>query len=536
MKNYGLSKFGKFFHWLAMFFISIIAWMSCTNMENPGKGESAIDKNKYNLVIIKMDELRYDQLGYMDHPVIKTPNIDKFANEGNIFLNNYAVSPLCTPSRASFFTGKYTMQHGCKFVDMPNHMTPNQWSYINTLRDSGYVIGLAGKNHCFNDEYMEQFFDYREEYTHFGKIHGEMIRKDKEVYEYRHTEKRPDFQPSAPDHEGTILSEGLIEGPMPFEEEETMTYRIAEDGIRFLEKYKDSTFMLFYSFPDPHWPNVVPEPYYSMYNPDNLNLEGINIDWSTHPFAHYVQSVSQGYDKYTMAERKRILATMYGQITFCDKAIGMLLDKLKKLNLHKKTIVVFTADHGNFGGRYGLIGKTKAFYDVLVRVPLIVQFPGIEGGNEYKGQLENIDVMPTIMDYLGFQSTHGVKGKSFMSLLKGEAPDKHRDVVFSEVGLPQRPPDPMDFNAFKTYQKKRIEEDGTTWFLDYTVNGRSAMVKTNEWKYCCYTNDMEELYNCNEDPLELNNLALDPDYKEKLKEMRAVWKEQLLLKSISESR
>ncbi|MFW5872624.1 MAG: sulfatase-like hydrolase/transferase [bacterium] len=121
-------------------------------------------------------------------------------------MNEYTVFPLCTPSRASFFTGKYTMQHGCKFVDMPNHMKPDQWSYIKTLKDSGYVIGLAGKNHCFNEEYMDKYFDFREEYSHFGKTHGTFAKKDKEIYKYRHTEKRPGFKPSAPDHEGAILT------------------------------------------------------------------------------------------------------------------------------------------------------------------------------------------------------------------------------------------------------------------------------------------------------------------------------------------
>lgn len=225
----------------------------------------------------------------------------------------------------------------------------------------------------------------------------------------------------------------------------------------------------------------------------------------------------------------------FGQITFCDKAIGMLIDKLKDLGLYEKTIIVFTADHGNFGGRYGLIGKTKAFYDALVKVPLIIHFPGIEGGNTYQAQLENIDVMPTIMEYLGFENPKEVKGKSFLPILRNEVPDLHRKVVFSEVGLPESPPDPMDFDAFKSYQQKRIEEDGTTWFLDYTVNGRAAMVKTEGWKYCFYTNDMEELYNCNADPLELNNLANNPSYKEKLQEMRELFKEQVLLKSMSEN-
>ena len=272
-----------------------------------------------------------------------------------------------------------------------------------------------------------------------------------------------------------------------------------------------------------------------MYNPDSLELEGLDIDWTTHPFAHYVQSVSQGYDKYTVEERKRILATMYGQVTFCDKAIGMLLDKMEELDLLENTVVVFTVDHGNFGGQFGLIGKTKAFYDALVRIPLAIHFPGIEGGNTFKAQLENIDVMPTVMEYLGFENQKGIKGESFLPVITGEKNDHHREVIFSEVGLPDYPPDPMSFEEFEPYRQKRIAEDGTSWFLDYTVNGRSAMVKKDGWKYCFYTNDMEELYNCKADPLELNNLAIDARYSKKLEEMKELWKEQVLLKSMSET-
>jgi arylsulfatase A-like enzyme len=497
-----------------------------TNIEND---------NPKNLIVIKMDEARWDQLGYMGHPVVKTPNIDKLAEKSHVFVNNYTVSPLCTPSRASFFTGKYTMQHGCKFVDMPNHMKPDQWSYIKTLDDAGYVIGLAGKNHCFNDEYMEKYFDFREEYSHFGKLHGTFKKKDQEIYDYRHDEKRPDFQPSVPDHEGVILSEGLIEGPMPFEEEEAMTYRIAEDGINFLETYKDDKFFLHYSFPDPHWPNVVPEPYYSMYNPDSLELEAMDVNWSEHPFAHYVQSQSQGYDDYTEWERKRILATMYGQITFIDKSIGMLMDKLEELDLMDKTVIVFTVDHGNFGGRFGLIGKTKAFYDALVRVPLTIYIPEIEGnGKRYQAQLENIDVMPTMMEYLGFEKQVGIKGVSFLPIMKGESPDKHRDVIYSEVGLLDRPPGIMSVDEFKAFQKKRIEESGTTWFLDYTVNGRASMIKKDNWKYCFYVNDREELYNLEEDPMEIHNLAYNEEYASKKEEMKNLWMEQVMIKSMTE--
>lgn len=507
----------------------VFLFSSC---KTANSADTEMNNKKKNLIIIKADELKYDLLGYMDHPVIKTPNIDKLAEKGNVFVNDYTVSPLCTPSRASFFTGKYTMEHGCKFVDMDNHMKPDQWSFVHTLKNAGYIIGLAGKNHVFNDEFADKYFDYWEEYTHFGKRRGTITEKDKEIWDYRHTDPRKNFDGATPDQGKGILGEGLIEGPMPFKVEETMTYRIAEDGITFLEKYKDETFMLHYSFPDPHWPNVVPDPYYSMYNPDDMVVEGMDINWDEHPFVKYVQSISQGYDKYTVAERQRILATMFGQITFIDKAVGMLMDKLEEMGLMDNTAIVFTSDHGNFAGLYGLIGKTKSYSDALIRVPLIIDLPGIEGGNTFNAQIENIDVMPTIMEYLGVNYTEPVSGKSFLSVIKKEKEDSHRNVIFSERGLPGMPPPIMEHDDFMAYRQKRIEESGTSWFLEYTSYGRSAMVKKDNWKYCYYTGDREELYNCAEDPKEFYNLASDPTYKSKLEEMRKLWKDQLLEKAM----
>lgn len=481
-----------------------------------------------NIVVIMVDEWRYDQFGYRGPNRVNTPNVDKLAEEGNVFDNEYTVSPLCTPSRGSFWTGQYTMKHKCDFVTMDKHMPPDQWSYIDTLKKNGYVIGLAGKNHIFNDEFMDKYFDFREEYTHFGKIHGMMIKSDQAVYDYRHDEKRPGFQGKTPD-QGSVLMEGLIEGPLPFGEKECMTHRIAEDGIRFLHTYAkgDRPFFLHYSFPDPHWPNVVPEPYYSMYDPEKIELDGLDMDWSTHPVAHYVQSISNGYGGYTLAERKRIVATMYGQMSYIDESVGMFMDEFKRLGLDKNTIVIFTADHGNFGGRYGLVGKTKAFYDALIRIPLIVQFPGIENGREFSAKIENVDVMPTVMDYLGLPAAEGIHGRSFLDLLK-RGSGEHREVIFSELGLNISPPPVMPLVELDAYAKMRKAKDGASWFLDYTCNGRSAMLLKGDWKYCHYVGDREELYNLKEDPLELTNLAAVSGHEAKLAELQDALLDKML--------
>ena len=468
-----------------------------------------------NIIVIKTDEQRFDTLGCMGNPFIRTPNIDRLATQGAVCDNAFCVSPLCVPSRVSFFTGQYVHRTGCTSNAHAKHIGIDQWSFIETLKDNGYAIGLAGKNHAFKDAYFDRFFDYREEYGHWGKTHGEIRDTDREVRDYRHDEKRPGYNTKS-----GMLMEGLIEGPEPFPEEQCMNWRIAEDSARFVEQHQNRPFFLHMSFPDPHWPNLACEPYHSMYDPMQMPLDGLEIDWDSHPFAHYVQSQSSGFDAYNYTERAKILAIYYGQITAIDRAVGMLLDKLEELQLTDETIVVFTSDHGDLAGRFALISKTKAFYEPLIRIPLILRIPErAQQGQRIAAQISNIDVMPTIMDALGVCGTDAVQGRSFLPVLDGHT-DTHRTEIFAEVGSPNPPPPPVPKADYPAYNRKRCEKDGVFWFTDYTTNGRTAMVRRNNWKYCYYTGDTEELYDLGTDPIELHNLAGRPEHAGKQAELK----------------
>ncbi len=454
----------------------------------PGQNLSTKPDIPLNIIIIKSDQHRWDLLGCMGHPVIKTPNIDKLASGSFILENEFTVSTLCVPSRTSFFTGKYVHRTANTSNAPDEHIKPGEWCFIEPLEQMGYVIGLAGKNHTFHDEYFDRYFDYREETSHFGKKAGTLTESDKKMVEYLGKDPRPGFE------ESDRILEGLVPGPVPFPEEQCPTYRIAEDGIRFLEENRDKPFLLYYSFGDPHWPTVVPEPYYSMYDPAEVMMEAGDFDWEGHPFKHYVQSQACGYDSYTEAQKRRIIATYYGQISFVDKAVGMLLDKLTELGLKNNTIVLFTSDHGDWGGNYGLIAKTGGFQESLVRIPGILWIPGLEGnGIRIKAQISNIDVMPTIYSYMDMPYPGDVQGLPFLDVLNGKK-EVHRDVIYSEVGQPNLPPPPVSRDEYDAYRKKREKEHGMFWFIEYTVRGRMAMIRKDNWKFCYYTGDMNELY------------------------------------------
>ncbi len=470
-----------------------------------------------NVIVIMTDEQTRNLLGCYGNRIIQTPNIDRLAAEGSIFEETFCCSPLCVPSRIGFFTGQYPMDVDVFGNSRDNYIQPGQRSFIQDIKDQGYSVGLAGKNHAFSKEYADKYFDYWEEYGHWGKCAGTINSEDQMVSEFRYSEKRPGFIT-----QNGMLLEGLFTEPEPFPENNCPTMRIAQDAERFLDSCRDNPFFLYYSFPDPHWPNTVCEPYFSMYDDADLQFPGFHeIDWSSKPFAHFVQSQAVGFDKYPERERKKILANIYGQITFIDKAVGVLVDKLKQIGEYDNTVIVFTSDHGNFNGQFGLTGKTKGFYEPLIRIPLILKTPGTQKRERYNVQISNIDIMPTILDICGINyDKRNIQGKSFIEVLEKKT-TTHRDFIFSEVGELTPPPRPIPINDYPEYRRLRERRDGSFWFIEYTTRGRSAMIRKDGWKYCYYAGDKDELYNYGNDPYELHNLSNCQEYqtrKGKLKE------------------
>lgn len=480
-----------------------------------------------NVLLILVDEWRHDTLSVAGHPVVRTPAIDALAARGTRFTEAYCASPLCVPSRVSMFTGQYVNRHGGCGNGHADHIRPEQDTLIHHLHAAGYRCGQAGKNHTFQDGVFERYFCSRDEYMHWGKTHGEIRDSDRAVRAFREHDTR-DYFSKLSFSSNALMGEGLIPTPEPFPAAQCPTARIAEDGIRFLEQHQDGPFCLHLSFPDPHWPNLLCEPWFSQYDPMTLPpLEAWPMDWDGHPFKHFVQSRACEYDRYSEAERRRILATYYGQCSYIDDAVGQVLIRLHQLGLDQNTLIVFAADHGNFAGRYGLIGKTGGFYDALVRIPCIIAGPGLPAGRVASGAISNIDLAPTLLDLLQLPALPAAQGRSFLPLLRGET-ESHRDAIFAEVGAPKYPPPPLDRATYDAYNRARCARDGWFWFVEYASHGRAAMIRTEGWKYAFNTNDLDELYHVAEDPLELHNRASDPTCTARRQQLRDRLMEWLL--------
>ncbi|MEL7240080.1 MAG: sulfatase-like hydrolase/transferase, partial [Planctomycetota bacterium] len=260
-------------------------------------------------------------------------------------------------------------------------------------------------------------------------------------------------------------------------------------------------------FGDPHWPTVVPEPYYNMYDPADVNLEAADHDFVGQPYKLFVQSRAYDWHRYSDDEKRRILATYYGQVSFVDAQVGRLLNSLDERGLADDTVVCFTSDHGSFAGRFGLVGKTCGFNDTLVRIPLLLRVPGVAAGTR-SAMVSNTDVLPTLMELIGQKLPRGLQGRSLVPMLRDETVPG-RDAVFAEVNEPVQPPTPVDRNAYDAYAEDRRSADGMFWFGDIMRRGRAAMVRTDRWKFIHYTGDVCELYDLHADPLETANLAAD---------------------------
>lgn len=468
-----------------------------------------------NIVVIMTDDQRWDSLGCYGHKVVKTPHIDALAREGTLFNNAFTAAVLCGPSRTSFYTGRYATRNQSWDNGPASLIGIGRFSFFEPLKQAGYRLGLAGKNHLLQKEYAEEWLDFFEEYDAHGKESGRLTEADKALARWRKT--------SGPRSSmGNYLLEGLIDRPEPFPEEQCMEARIADDAIDFIRQSAGGPFFLHMAFPMPHWPNVVCEPYFSMYRDqlDRIELPGMGrIDWDTHPFAHYVQSQCAGFDTMSAEDRRKILAVMYGQITFVDKSVGRLVAALREAGVYDNTLIVFTSDQGSLGGQFGLPCKTKGFYEALIRIPLVVKMPGDkERARTADAQVSNIDIMPTLLERAGVRFSGTIDGRPFLHVLTGGR-DSHRGVIYSEVGQPRLPPAPIPKADYPAYNRRRSAEN-MFWFIEYTTRGRAAMIREDGWKYCFYNGDMDELYHYEEDPLELVNLADAPEHRARLESMR----------------
>lgn len=452
-----------------------------------------------NIVVITLEHTSFRSLGCYGNEDVRTPSIDSFARESLVFETCVVPCPLCVPSRAAFFSGRYpsvttSRQNGVL-------LNPAELNLPTLLAEDGYRCGLFGKNHCFVDSKKTGFIEDRPEQPlrrAIARGHGGPFAKPPKPID-------PDLIAA---RQSTFTWSEYPRpiwgcGPYPAEPEEAATWGNVEGAIEFLAQAGGQPSFVWLSFQDPHPPYRCPSPYDQMYDPASLQLPPLPQD-GTASFSEVLQFFYREgcFELFDEEQRRQTMAYFYGSLSYVDWCVGQFVQELDRLGLSENTGIVLTGDHGDFMGERGLVRKCAAFYDCLVRVPLIVRgLPGIRAGRS-ELLASSIDVMPTLLEVAGIAKPDGVQGRSLLSTLEGRLPQ--REALYGELG------------GFVTSPPERGEGlEKFTFGL-----GQSRMLRTNRYKYVYHASDSDELYDLENDPWELVNIAAEPGNAELLADLR----------------
>ncbi|GBC97887.1 Arylsulfatase [bacterium HR17] len=410
-----------------------------------------------NLLFIFADQMRGMDMGCVGNKDVITPNLDRLAEEGTLFIRAYANVPVCTPSRAMLLTGKYPFKTRVVANDLP--LPENERTIGEILRDAGYRTGYIGKWHLDGVP--------RDRFTPPGpRRHGfEFWAAWNCAHDY---------------FNGRIYRDTPEPISLPGYEPVAQT----DIALEFLSQQDERPFALFLSFGPPHDPYwQVPENYQRLYDPERLTLrpnvkEPISPRVPLHP-----------KDR----EMRRAIANYYAHITALDEQVGRLLralDEIKSLNetkLSENTIVVFTSDHGDMLWSQGMLKKQQP-YEESINIPLIVRWPGrIPKGRVSEQLVGIVDLAPTLLALMGLLVPEDMDGTDLSAHFLGERASENASVFLMDL-----------VTADEAFVQGLREWRG---------------IRTARYTYARFV-DGEEwlLYDNLNDPYQLRNLVHDPSF------------------------
>lgn len=410
-----------------------------------------------NLLFLMSDQHRWDFLGCMGHPLARTPVLDRFAAQGTLFDTAYCSYPVCVPSRMSLITGRYTHSHGA--LSNSYALPQDQRTIGDYFKSLGYQTGAVGKMH-FVDEDQHHGFDYRVEKVDYGT-------ELDEVYQNRDIKSR----------------DGKEWGVSAQTEEETYEHYLADKTIAWLEKNGSKPFCLWVSLIAPHPPYIAPEKLYNLY------AGQVKLPPQPPTPNPYLATQQRNWSRLSDEDALTVMTAYLARITLVDMNMGRVLAALERLGLAEKTIVSYTADHGDMEWQHKLFGKMVVF-DGATRIPFILRYPGqVPPGAVRHEVVEHVDMYPTFCDLAGVPGPGTLQGRSVVPLLQGKT-DAWPNTAFIEMS---------DCVIVRTPQYKGVFEDGNP----------------------------RELYDMRQDPREWNNLADKPESGKVLDGMRRLTNEWL---------
>lgn len=443
--------------------------LGINQLETFAQGISA-NSEKPNIVCILGEGLRWDELSATGNKLIRTPNMDRIAQEGCMFRNAFVVNALCLPSRATVLTGLYSHTTGA--VSNVEGKIPPQFLLVSDqLQKAGYETAFLGKSHI-EGALMDHYWDY-----YFGFV-GQA-----DYYRPRITEGI----------KGKYGPEKLYAG-------EYVDTLLTRKAVEWLQEPHDKPFIMFLWFYAPHAPFFRPK--------DMVNdLNGVQIpkpstfDEDIKSYPGKPRAVADADDKIGYSEvyfddprsLEELVKDHYVGVEDNDRNVGKVLHELERLRILDRTAIILSSDHGFFLGEHHLYDK-RLMYEPSIRVPMFVRFPGhIRKACTSDKMVLNLDLAPTMLDIAGLPIPAEMQGKSFLPLAEGKDTSWRDDWLYEYYEYP----------GFENVRPCRG-------------------VRTDRYKYIEFFLEPKEfeLYDLKNDPEEANNLFGKPGYEAITRDMQ----------------
>jgi N-acetylglucosamine-6-sulfatase len=448
-----------------------------------------------NLLVILIDDLRFDEFGAGGHPYMKTPNIDRIAREGALCDRAFHTTPLCSPNRASIVTGQYASRHGIidnVARDAHSHRLPN---YHLALQKLGYETAHVGKWHMGNEGGPRPGYDYWVSFDGHGNLFNPRLNEDGVYTNYEGyitdllNERAVEFVSRPRDKPFSLFFAHKAVHPDAVQAADGKLTLDPGNGYKPAPRheglYEGATF--------PPRPNVIPMSEVVKDKP--VWREAFEIK-STETSQALLESVKSG-DQEEMRLRARMMASV-------DEGVGQLFDALEKSGQLDDTFILFLGDNGYFFGEHGLGLERRFAYEEGIRSPFIFRYPRrVKPGTKIDDLVLALDIAPTCIELAGGTPGPQVQGRSLLPLMEGRPRGTTagwRDSILCEY----------------------FSENAMPWLIGMSYKA----VRTDRYKLIHWVNrgddgELDELYDLDNDPYEMKNLIDDPACAEVRQTLRA---------------
>ncbi len=488
MSNCGLINRNRLFVFLAMLMIAFVGLLPS-------------QQTRPNIVLIVVDDLRFDEIGVGGHPYLETPNIDRLAEEGVLFSSAYHVTPLCSPNRASILTGQYVSRHGILDNTSRSHASHRLDLFPKELQKAGYTTAHIGKWHMGNDPTPRPGYDYWVSFSGQGKTNDPDLYEEGRIHPVKgyitdiFTDRAVGFIKRSGDKpfflyiahkavhpEAIQLDDGTVDLSVPRNFIPAERHKGRYDG-KVLKRRPN------YGFSDEE---ALSKP---------VIKQALDIRHELEKDEDWAREIDPGISENTIRRRAEMMLAV-------DEGVGRILETLKETGVLDNTLIIFTSENGYFYGEHGLTIERRLPYEESVKTPLLMRYPQIiKPGIKTNGLVVSIDLAPTILDVAGVEIPKHIQGTSLMPLLKGK-PEQVHDSILIEFYSHENP--------FPWTAK-----------MDYRI------IRKGKYKYIRWIRfeDEAELSDLESDPYELNNLVKKPNMAAVIQNMKNEM-QRLVLKSL----